>query len=97
MSIYRKKLNSLAIDIFKKYKESPTFQASIYSANQRYFLKEIIDMESLCNNSNVESVNFYPKKEEAFDVYPLQYLEHKIKENKLELKLKNKKIIFDLK
>ena len=54
-------------------------------------------MEGICEIGTIDCVNFYPKKEEAFDVYPLQYLEHEIKENNLELKLKNKKIIFDLK
>jgi hypothetical protein len=99
MSIYEKKLNSLAIDIFKKYQESPTFQASIYTTNQRYFLREINNMEELCKNVNVDSVNFYPKrgKGEDFDVYPSQYINHEIKENQLELKLNNKTIIFDLK
>lgn len=94
---YEKKLNSLAIDIFQKYKETPTFQASIYTTNQRYFLREINNMEGICEMGTIDCVNFYPKKEEAFDVYPLQYLDHEIKENKLELKLKNKTIIFDLK
>lgn len=99
----QKKLNSLAIEVFEEYQKSPTFQASIYVANQRYFFRQLhadgINMKRACENLNIDWVNFYPKYEggEPFDVSPYLYVSHEIKENKLELKLKNKNITFDLK
>jgi hypothetical protein len=97
----QQKLNSLVIEIFGEYQKSPTFQASIYSLNQRYFFRQLhadgINIQRACEETNIDCINFYPKKEEAFDVYPSQYISHKIKENQLELTLKNKAITFDLK
>ncbi|MBT4376868.1 hypothetical protein HOD29_05845 [archaeon] len=91
-------LNNLAIELYKKYHESPTFDIGIYIVNQGGFhLKEILNMEGLCELGNVGLIYFNTKGGKRFEVYSHQYLSHEIKDNKLEIKLKNKNINFDLK
>ncbi len=91
------KLNPLAIDLFNEYKKSQTFMASVFCMNQRYFLREIVDMKKMINSGiNIDCVNLYNTAQDVEDIYPSRYISHKIEEGNIYIELENKNIEFKL-
>lgn len=104
-------LNKLATDLYEEYlkgfnenKGQSTFSATVYLCNNgihySIFAKTKQDFKKFIedNSMEIDVLSLYEKeKGEDINIYPSQYVSHEIKENKLEVKLKNKDISFDLK